>query len=299
MELDIISIIFLISGLILGIIIRVIDQKSNRKIWNTVATLLVISSAIPQGISILEKKNQTTEGLINKYSTQLNDTLILNKIRASVIKQQLVPFTISPTSSTYGHDAVLTMLGIYSPIGNLPMYKAIDPREYNFQGITPLVPVNHNDSVFYVGWVAIPKDKFSKYTKINLITKFDNGFIEVERIKIKEYNDGARIISSFFPLILTNIERLLLVQEAAILSSLPEITYCDETSGTMIFGNPENSENLPFAILKLSNNGGISISATRIHEQNINNFVQIFKRKLHQSPSISIKEVSNKQIIIF
>jgi hypothetical protein len=305
MVINLISFFLLISAIIVGFIFPLINPKSKSKIWASFVVLLVIVYAITKGISLTEKRIQITEDLKKKYTYLLNDTSILKEIRASVENYNIpldnLPaiINISYFSIVYNSIGALKIIGIYSPQGKIAKYKVVDLSEYNNQGIIPLIPINYHDSVFYIGGLLVHEDKLDKKTKINLITKFNNGFIKVERIKLENNIFDIHAFSPFFPLILTNIERLLLVQEAALLSNLPEITFYNDSTGKMKFGYHDNrTKLLPYGTLTLLNNGGVAATFTNVPEANVKLFHQKLNEKINQAPSISIKEIADKQINI-
>ena len=278
---DIISIIFQMLALVLSIILSVTTNK--QKIWIIFVTLFVIASLIPSISSLVEKKKREKEDILYRYKTELNDDNILDELHKMEIKSTKgfeFSFGFGPTASTYGKDVVAKFIKIPSPMGILAKYKVMDPSKYGLQNITPLLPIHSNDSVFYIGCIAISKEDLNNNNEVPIITRYNNGLIDVEQILIDKYVFNIRKLSNFGPIRFTNKERLLIAEEVAKIANFPPVTLFDEYYGVLEFGNYGNKEKSPSARIRLRNDGGVNVDVVSIPNQSTQIFNKLLKERL-------------------
>jgi hypothetical protein len=287
------GIIFISLALIVGTILTILD-KSKRKIWISFTVLSVVFSLIPIFLSFSEKNKQSKEDAIYKYKSLISDDKIMEDLHEMAINfdKGVLFANASPTLSSFNKPAELIFIKI--PSHGIPTkYKVVDPSEYGLQNITTLMPVQFHDSVYFIGAVTISKKYFNKSTKITVISKYDNGLMDVEQFKLRKCILNWGTFHNFFPLLLTNHERLQIVQKIAKLCNFPSVSEINESIGYIKFGPYGNSKGLPSAKIELKEIG-YEGNLKSIPEQSRNKFCNLMKEKVNQSPSESLNYISSK-----
>lgn len=296
MKIEIISIVFAAIALITALILPKFDTKSKNKIWISLAIVLFLTSFIPLILAFIEKHKISEQDEKKRYASIIDDKMILAQLHDLALNNTFAGTHISPTREKLGQNAVIRFIKIYSPAGRLGIYKVVDPSEYGFQSITAMEPVRYHDSVFYIACIAISDKELSKSNKINVITKYANGLMDFERLRIDKLVFNLNEFHNFFPLLLTNKEKFSLVLKAANLADFPSVTDFDEDVGYVIFGNYYSKVNSFSARVDLDSKGIFNVSIHYADKPKSEKFIAEMLRIENLSPQEALKEIASEKL---
>lgn len=170
------------------------EQKRNIRFWATISVIFISICSLTTQIVISrvnakQKERDNQEFLKLKYANILDDNSIINEISNIKPEDYLGTVHLSPTKKTFGTRGKIRWIKIPCPSNQTFKYKIVDPAIYEFQSITPLMPVTslNDGQKYFVGPVAVSDLDYNKDNKVVVVTKHKNGLLEVENIRIEDY----------------------------------------------------------------------------------------------------------------